>query len=83
MVGLHACDSVADRVHWEPWRPYCAPGRRPGGLPDPEVRTGRILGELAQGLGCELAGIDLFRTRIATASRQQLREEVVRLRRPG
>ena len=33
------------------------------------IRTGRILGELAQGLGYELTGIDLFRTRIATASR--------------
>ena len=47
------------------------------------IRTGRILGELAQDLGYELAGIDLFRTRIATASRQYLREEVVRLRWTG
>ena len=47
------------------------------------IRTGRILGELAQALGYELTGIDLFRTRTATASRQQLREEVVRLRWPG
>ena len=44
------------------------------------IRTGQILGELAQSLGYELTGIDLFRTRIATASKQQLREEVVRLR---
>ena len=47
------------------------------------IRTGRILGELAQGLGYKLTAIDLFRTRIATASGQQLREEVVRLRWPG
>ena len=47
------------------------------------IRTGRILGEIAQRLGYELTAIDLFRTRIATASRQQLREEVVRLRWPG
>ena len=47
------------------------------------IRTGRILGELAQALGYELTGIDLFRTRTATASRQRLREEVVRLRWPG
>ena len=47
------------------------------------IRTGQILGELAQRLGYELIAIDLFRTRIATASRQQLREEVVRLRWPG
>ena len=47
------------------------------------IRTGQILGELAQSLGYELTAIDLFRTRIATASRQQLREEVVRLRWAG
>ena len=47
------------------------------------IRTGRILGELAQSLGYELTDIDLFRTRIATASREHLREEVVRLRWPG
>ncbi len=47
------------------------------------IRTGQILGELAQRLGYELTAIDLFRTRIATASKQQLREEVVRLRWPG
>ena len=47
------------------------------------IRTGRILGELAQSLGYELTAIDLFRTRLATASRQHLREEVVRLRWAG
>ncbi len=47
------------------------------------IRTGKILGELAQSLGYELTAIDLFRTRIATASRERLREEVVRLRWPG
>ena len=47
------------------------------------IRTGQILGELAQTLGYELTAIDLFRTRIATASRGYLREEVVRLRWPG
>ena len=47
------------------------------------IRTGEILGELAQSLGYELTAIDLFRTRIATASRQHLREEVVRLRWAG
>ena len=47
------------------------------------IRTGRILGELAESLGYELTAIDLFRTRVATATRQQLREEVVRLRWPG
>ena len=47
------------------------------------IRTGQILGELAQTLGYELTAIDLFRTRLATASREYLREEVVRLRWPG
>ena len=47
------------------------------------IRTGQILGDLAQSLGYELTAIDLFRTRIATASRQHLREEVVRLRWTG
>jgi len=47
------------------------------------IRTGKIIGELAQSLGYELTAIDLFRTRIATASREQLREEVVRLRWTG
>ena len=47
------------------------------------IRTGKILGELAQSLGYELTSIDLFRTRLATASRQQLREEVVQLRWTG
>lgn len=47
------------------------------------VRTGELLGEIAQGLGYELVGIDLFRTRLATATREQLREEVVVLRWSG
>ena len=47
------------------------------------IRTGKILAEIAQSLGYELTGIDLFRTRLATATREQLREEVVLLRWPG
>ncbi|MGH9855978.1 MAG: DNA methyltransferase [Blastocatellia bacterium] len=47
------------------------------------IRTGQLLAELAQSLGYELIGIDLFRTRLATATREQLREEVVVLRWPG
>jgi DNA modification methylase len=41
------------------------------------IRTGQILGDIAQKLGYELVGIDLFRTRLATATKEQLREEVV------
>lgn len=47
------------------------------------IRTGQILADIAQSLGYELVGIDLFRTRLATATREQLREEVVLLKWPG
>ena len=47
------------------------------------IRTGEILGRVAQSLGYELVSIDLFRTRLATATKEQLREEVVVLRWPG
>jgi hypothetical protein len=41
------------------------------------IRTGEVLAEIAVELGYEVKSIDLFRTRIATATREQLREEVV------
>jgi DNA modification methylase len=41
------------------------------------IPTGKILADIAQSLGYELKRIDLYRTRLATATRQQLREEVV------
>jgi len=44
------------------------------------IRTGRILADIAQMLGYEVMGIDLFRTRLATATKEQLSEEVVLLR---
>lgn len=47
------------------------------------IRTGELLADLAASLGYEVMGIDLFRTRLATATREQLREEVVILRWPG
>ena len=47
------------------------------------IRTGQLLAQIAQSLGYELVGIDLFRTRLATATRGQLREEVVVLQWPG
>jgi hypothetical protein len=47
------------------------------------IRTGQILGSIATSLGYELVGIDLFRTRLATATKDQLREEVVLLKWPG
>jgi hypothetical protein len=47
------------------------------------IRTGQILADLAKSAGYEIIGIDLFRSRLATATREQLREEVVILRWPG
>ena len=47
------------------------------------IRTGQILAQIAQSLGYEVVALDLFRTRLATATGEQLREEVVVLRWPG
>ncbi len=47
------------------------------------IKTGSLLGKIAQSLGYELVATDLFRTRLATATRQQLREEIVVLRWSG
>lgn len=47
------------------------------------IRTGELIGQIAEREGFELVGIDLFRTRYATATKEQLREEVVILRWPG
>lgn len=47
------------------------------------IRTGKLLSEIAESLGYEVIGIDLFRERFATATASQLREEVVLLRWPG
>lgn len=47
------------------------------------IRTGQRLAEIAQRVGYEVESIDLFRTRHATATREQLREEVLVLRWPG
>lgn len=47
-----------------------------------KIRTGQILASIAERLGYEVVSIDLFRTRLATATREQLREEIVVLRWP-
>jgi hypothetical protein len=47
------------------------------------IRTGKLLAEIAESLGYETIAIDLFRTRLSTATREQLREEVVVLQWPG
>ena len=47
------------------------------------IRTGELLADVARTAGYEVEGIDLFRTRLATATGEQLREEVLLLRWPG
>ncbi len=47
------------------------------------IRTGELLADIARQLGYEVVRIDLFRTRIATATKEQLREETLVLRWPG
>jgi hypothetical protein len=47
------------------------------------IRTGQLLAEIAESLGYQVESIDLFRTRLSTATREQLREEVVVLKWPG
>ena len=47
------------------------------------IRTGQLLADIADSLGYEITSIDLFRTRLATATKEQLREEVVVMRWPG
>lgn len=44
------------------------------------IRTGQLLASIASELGYEVVSIDLFRTRLATATKEQIREEVVVLR---
>ena len=44
------------------------------------IRTAKLLAEVAASQGYEFEGIDLFRTRHATATGEQLREEVLLLR---
>lgn len=46
------------------------------------IETGSILAEIAEGLGYRHVRTDLFRTRLATATGKQLREEVVVLQLP-
>ena len=48
-----------------------------------KIQTGQILADIAIALGYEVVSIDLFRTRLATATKEQLREEVVVLCWPG
>ncbi len=44
------------------------------------IRTGQLTAEIAQSLGYELVGINLFRTRFSSITKENLREEIVVLR---
>lgn len=76
--------------HLDQLKPFLKPGARLAYVVGDQasylrvmIRTGQLLASLAEPLGYEVEGIDLFRTRLATATREQLREEVVVLRWPG
>jgi len=47
------------------------------------IRTGELLAQIAESLGYSIVGLELFRTRRSTATREHLREEVVLLRWSG
>lgn len=47
-----------------------------------KIHTGQLLASIAESLGYRLIDIDLFRSRLATATKEQLREEVVVLQLP-
>lgn len=44
------------------------------------IRTGELLADIAHSLNYEVVDLDLFRTRFATATQKQMREEVLHLR---
>ncbi|MCY4363788.1 MAG: DNA methyltransferase [Gammaproteobacteria bacterium] len=76
--------------HLAELRPFLKPGAYLGYVVGDQasylqvmIRTGQILADIARSLGYRVIGIDLFRTRLATATRKQMREEVVVLQWPG
>jgi hypothetical protein len=76
--------------HLETLKPLLRPGARLAYVVGDQasylrimIRTGELLASIAKDLGYEHVRTDLFRTRLATATRDQLREEIVVLRWPG
>lgn len=76
--------------HFAALRPYLKPGARLGYVVGDQasylqvmIRTGQLLADIAAKLGYQVVSLDLFRTRLATMTRQQMREEVLFLRWPG
>ncbi|PSN12211.1 DNA methyltransferase [filamentous cyanobacterium CCP5] len=73
--------------HFASLRPFLKPGAMLGYVVGDQasylqvmIRTGELLGEIAESLGYTVVSLDLFRTRIATTTQQQIREEVLVLR---
>lgn len=73
--------------HLASLRPFLKPGAHLGYVVGDQasyfqvmIKTGHLLAEIAESLGYKVVGIDLFRTRIATATKKQMREEVLVLR---
>jgi SAM-dependent methyltransferase len=73
--------------HLEQLKPFLKPGARLAYVVGDQasylrimIRTGQLLADIAARQAYEVEGIDLFRTRLATATGEQLREEVVLLR---
>ena len=76
--------------HLSELRPFLKPGAMLGYVVGDQasylrvmIRTGELLAEIARDLGYEVVSIDLFRTRISTATKAYMREEVLVLRWPG
>ena len=76
--------------HLAELRPFLKPGAYLGYVVGDQasylqvmIRTGKLLADIAQSLGYRVVGIDLFRTRLATATRKQMREEVLVLQWTG
>ncbi|MDX1992355.1 MAG: DNA methyltransferase [bacterium] len=76
--------------HFANLRPLLKPGAQLGYVVGDQasylrvrIRTGEVLATIAQSFGYKVIGIDLFRTRLSTATKEQLREEVLLLSWPG
>lgn len=76
--------------HLADLRPFLKPGARLGYVVGDQasylqvmIRTGQLLAEIAESLGYRVDNIDLFRTRIATVTKEQIRQEVLVLTWPG
>jgi len=76
--------------HLESLKPFLKPGAQLAYVVGDQasyfrilIKTGEILAEIAANLGYRVSGIDLFRTRFSTATKDSLREEVVLLEWPG